>query len=104
MYAVIKTGGKQYKVKAGDVLAVELLGVEDGTSVKFDEVLLVRQDDETTVGQPMVAGAVVHGTVLGLDKGEKLVIFRKKRRKTYEKKNGHRQHYSRVRIDSISIG
>lgn len=104
MYAVIKTGGKQYRVQEGDVLAVELLGVEDGKTVSFEDVLLVRDGDDTTVGQPIVAGAVVRATVLGLEKGEKLVVFRKKRRKTYEKKNGHRQHYSRVRIDSITLG
>ena len=102
MYAVIKTGGKQYRVQAGEILLVERLPVPSGDHV-FDEVLLVGGDAESIrIGAPTVAGASVKATVLGEQQAKKVIVFKKKKRKGYRRKNGHRQVHARVRIDAIN--
>ena len=104
MYAVIKTGGKQYKVAANDVLTVEKLEAEAGAKVSFDQVLLVSNDKgDVTAGTPFVAGAKVLGVVGELDKGKKVRIFKKKRRKQYRRTKGHRSLLTRVRITDIQV-
>lgn len=101
MYAIIATGGKQYKVEEGDVIKVEKLGVEAGESVTFDQVLVV-SDGETKVGTPTVAGASVTATVVAEGKGKKVIVYRYKRKTGYHKKNGHRQPFTQVKIDKIN--
>lgn len=101
MYAILKTGGKQYKVSEGDVIYVEKLGVEDGATVSFDEVLVVGEGDSITVGAPYVSGAVVTGTVEKTGKGKKINIFKMKPKKGYRRRQGHRQPYTKVIIASI---
>ncbi|MDO5410141.1 MAG: 50S ribosomal protein L21 [Lachnospiraceae bacterium] len=100
MYAIIATGGKQYKVSEGDVIRVEKLGVAAGETYEFDQVLAV-SDDQLTVGQPVVEGAKVAATVLGEGKGKKVIVYKYKRKSGYHKKNGHRQAYTEVKIDKI---
>jgi large subunit ribosomal protein L21 len=102
MYAVVTTGGKQYRVEAGTELSVERLAADAGSSVTFDRVLLVGDGDTVTVGTPTVDGASVSGTVLGETRGPKLVIFKFKQKVKYRRTTGHRQHLTRVRIDEIS--
>ncbi len=104
MYAVVTTGGKQYRVEAGGELVIERLPVDTGASVTFDRVLLVGDGDAITVGTPTVEGASVSGTVLGEALGPKLIIFKFKQKATYRRTRGHRQHLVRVRIDEISAG
>lgn len=104
MYAVVTTGGKQYRVEAGSELIVERLAVEPGDSVTFDRVLLVGDGDAVTVGTPTVDGASVSGTVIGEQLGPKLIIFKFKQKVKYRRTTGHRQHLTRVRIDEISSG
>lgn len=101
MYAVIKTGGKQYKVAPNDILTVEKLIAEAGTVVQFDQVLMVGGDGKSTVGAPLVAGAVVTATVLDQTRGDKIIVFKKKRRKNYRRKKGHRQFETVLRIAGI---
>ena len=101
MYAILKTGGKQYKVSEGDVIYVEKLGVEDGATVTFDEVLAVGEGDKLTVGAPYVSGAAVTGTVEKTGKGKKINIFKMKPKKGYRRRQGHRQPYTKVTIASI---
>ncbi|MBB5263783.1 large subunit ribosomal protein L21 [Catenibacillus scindens] len=101
MYAIIATGGKQYKVAEGDVINVEKLGVEAGESVVFDQVLVVSGDD-VKVGNPTVEGASVAATVVGDVKGKKIIVYKYKRKTGYHKKNGHRQAYTRVKIEKIN--
>lgn len=100
MYAIIATGGKQYKVSEGDVIRVEKLGVAAGETYDFDQVLAV-SDDQLTVGTPVVEGAKVSATVLGEGKGKKVIVYKYKRKSGYHKKNGHRQAYTEVKIDKI---
>ena len=100
MYAVIRTGGKQYKVAANDVITIEKLPAEAGAVVQFDEVLMVG-GGKNSVGAPLVAGACVTGTVLDQIKGDKVVVFKKRRRHNYRRKNGHRQLGTVVRIAGI---
>ena len=100
MYAIIATGGKQYKVSEGDVIRVEKLEVADGESYEFDCVLAVN-DGELTVGDPTVKGAVVKATALETGKGKKIIVYKYKRKTGYHKKNGHRQPYTAFKIDSI---
>lgn len=102
MYAVIKTGGKQYRVAKDAVIKVERLDGEVGASVTFPEVLMVGGDNPV-VGTPMVAGASVTATVLEQTRGEKVIIFKKRRRKNYRRRNGHRQHLTVVRIADIAV-
>ncbi len=101
MYAVVRTGGKQVRVSSGQAIRVEKLGGEVGDAVSFDEVLLIGGDGETKVGQPLVSGASVSGKITAQGRGEKLVIFKMKRRKTYRRKQGHRQAYTEVLVDAI---
>ena len=101
MYAVIKTGGKQYKVAPGEKLKVELISADVGAAVVLDQVLMVGDGDSVRLGQPTVAGATVTATVLGHGRGEKLRIFKMRRRKHYQKHQGHRQGYTELKIDGI---
>jgi large subunit ribosomal protein L21 len=101
MYAVIKTGGKQYKVAKDDVIVVEKLAGEAGGTVEFTNVLMVGGAGAAKVGSPTVAGARVKGTVLAQQRGEKVVVFKKRRRKNSRRKNGHRQSQTVVRISDI---
>jgi large subunit ribosomal protein L21 len=101
MYAVIKTGGKQYKVAKNDVIVIEKLTAETGTSVEFTDVLVVGGEGGTRVGAPTVDGARVTGTVLSQQRGEKVIVFKKRRRKNSRRKNGHRQSQTVVRISDI---
>lgn len=101
MYAVIKTGGKQYRVSTGQVIKVESLAAEPGGSISFDEVMAVFDGDSARVGTPFVAGAAVRGTVLGHGRHPKVTIFKMRRRKHFQKHAGHRQNFTEVRIESI---
>ena len=101
MYAVIKTGGKQYRVSAGQSLRVEKLNAEAGTEMVISDVLMVGQGDEVTIGAPLVAGAAVKVTVVSQGRGDKIRIFKMRRRKHYRKSQGHRQSYTEIRVDSI---
>ena len=103
MYAILKTGGKQYKVSEGDVIYVEKLGVEDGATVSFDEVLVVGEGDSITVGAPYVSGAVVTGTVEKTGKGKKLNILTYRPKKGSMVRKGHRQPYTKVEITKIAL-
>jgi large subunit ribosomal protein L21 len=102
MYAVVSTGGKQYRVEAGTELVVERVPGDAGSAITFDRVLLVGDGEAVTVGTPTVEGATVSGTVLGEALGPKLIVFKFKQKIHYRRKNGHRQHLTRVRIDEIS--
>ena len=103
MYAVIETGGKQYRVEPGQTVVVEKLPGNEGESIAFDRVLLVSSGDGANVkiGQPIVSGAKVSGEIVEHGLGEKLVVFKFRRRKNYVRKNGHRQQYTAVKITSI---
>jgi large subunit ribosomal protein L21 len=102
MYAVLSSGGKQYRVEAGSTLELERLTAEPGATITFDRVLLLADGDRVTVGTPLVEGATVSGTVLGEALGPKLVIFKFRQKVKYRRKRGHRQHLTRVRIDAIN--
>ena len=104
MYAVIKSGGKQYRVEAGAKVRVEALAAEVGANVSFDEVLLVGAGDAVKVGAPLVSGALVKATVLSQGRADKVKIFKLRRRKHFTKNQGHRQSYTEVRIDDIVQG
>lgn len=104
MYAVIATGGKQYRVLEGDIIDVEKVPVEEGGQVEFNRVLLVGTDEDTLIGRPLVMQATVKATLLKQMKSKKIIVFKAKRRKHYRRKNGHRQQFSRLRIDSIEMG
>ena len=101
MYAVIKTGGKQYKVAKNDVIVVEKLAAEAGANVEFTDVLVVGGDGGTRIGAPTVDGARVTGTVLSQERADKVIVFKKRRRKNSRRKNGHRQSQTIVRIADI---
>ena len=101
-YAVIETGGKQYRVEKDTVLDVELLGVEEGQTVEFDQVLATSDGSELTIGTPVVESAKVTATVVENFRDKKVVAFKKKRRKGYRKKKGHRQGLTKLKIESIS--
>ena len=104
MYAVIKSGGKQYRVESGAQLRVESLVADVGSAVSFEEVLLVGSGDTVKVGAPLVSGAKVKATVVSHGRGDKVKIFKMRRRKHYQKNQGHRQNYTEVRIDDIVQG
>jgi len=101
MYAIIATGGKQYKVAEGDIINVEKLGVEAGQTVTFDEVLVLN-NGSVQVGNPTVSGASVSATVIGDVKGKKVIVYKYKRKTGYHNKNGHRQSYTKVKIEKIN--
>ena len=100
MYAIIATGGKQYKVAEGEVIRVEKLDVEPGTEYVFEQVLAIG-GEELVIGQPTVEGAVVKATVLDQARAKKVIVYKYKRKTGYHKKNGHRQAYTELKIDSI---
>ena len=102
MYAIIKTGGKQYKVAANDVIKVEKIAAQAGDTVKLEEVLMVAGDGAPKVGAPLVKGASVTAEVLEQAKGDKVIVFKKKRRHNYRRKNGHRQNLTVLRITDIT--
>lgn len=102
MYAVIKTGGKQYRVCAGDKLKIEKLEAEIGSEVTFDQVLMVGDGDDIKVGLPMLAGAMVKATVLNQARGDKIHIFKMRRRKHYQKRQGHRQSFTEIQINAVN--
>ena len=101
MYAVVATGGKQYRVAEGDVLRVEKIDGDVGSQVAFDKVLLVSDGEKVKIGQPEVDGVTVHGEIVDQGKNRKIIVFKYKRRKRYRRKQGHRQPYTAVRIDRI---
>jgi large subunit ribosomal protein L21 len=101
MYAVIKSGGKQYKVSPGDVVRIEKLENEAGSTVEFGEVLALNNDQNLVVGSPLVANARVSGTVVEAGKAKKVLIFKYKRKKQYKVFRGHRQRFTAVKIDAI---
>lgn len=101
MFAVIETGGKQYKVQEGDVLAVEKLNQEEGQKVTFNRVLLVDEEGKTLIGTPHVKNALVKAEIIENFKDKKVIVFKKKRRKQYKKKRGHRQELTRIKIEQI---
>jgi large subunit ribosomal protein L21 len=102
MYAVLKTGGKQYRVEAGATLVVEKLDGEPGSAITFDRVLLVGDGEQVTVGTPTVPGASVSATVLGAELGQKIIVFKFKPKVKYRRRTGHRQRLTLIRIDAIS--
>lgn len=101
MYAIIETGGKQLRIAEGDVIVVEKLPAEPGSEVRFDNVLLVEKDGAVTVGTPTVKGAAALGRVLEQGKGKKILVFRYKAKKNVRRRRGHRQPFTRVRIEKI---
>ena len=103
MYAVVKTGGKQYKVSEGTFFKVEKCPGDVGQEIVFDEVLLVSKDGDLKVGAPTVEGARVRGTIVEQGREKKIIVFKMKRRKGYRRKQGHRQHYTGVKVDSIDV-
>ncbi|MFO7883808.1 MAG: 50S ribosomal protein L21 [Desulfobacteraceae bacterium] len=103
MYAIIKTGGRQYKVQEGETLKVEKLNGSDGTEINFDNVLMCSDGDQVTLGEPTIEDAVVKGHIVEQGKGKKVLVFKYKRRKGYRKTQGHRQLYTAVKIDSIQV-
>ncbi len=102
MYAIIKTGGKQYRVQEGDVLKIEKLPVETGEEVVFDKVLGLSQEEGLEVGRPYLENVEVSGTVLEQGKNKKVVVFKYKPKRRYSKKTGHRQPYTKVKIEKIN--
>jgi large subunit ribosomal protein L21 len=102
MYAIIKTGGKQYMVNEGDVLTVERLEAESGEKVSFDEVLAVGGNGDVKLGNPVLTGANVEATVIENGRAKKVVVFKYKPKKDYRRKQGHRQPFTKVRIDKIN--
>ena len=101
MYAIIKTGGKQYKVSEGDEIIVEKLGVEEGEKVTFEEVLAIVDGEKVKIGQPKVEGAKVTGSVVKNGKGPKIRIFKYKHKTNYRRRMGHRQPFTKVKIEKI---
>jgi len=104
IYAIVETGGKQYKVAAGQTVDVELLSQDVGSSVELNNVLMVADGDKVVTGQPMVKGAKVKATVVEQGKGKKVIVFKYKPKTRYSKKTGHRQQYTRLSIDKIIPG
>lgn len=103
MYAVVETGGKQYRVQEGDIITIEKLNVEAGESVVFDKVLAAGEGADIKVGKPYVEGCSVNASVVENGKGPKVIIFKFKAKKDYRKKQGHRQPYTMVKIESITV-
>ena len=102
MYAVIKTGGKQYRVSSGEKIKVEQLPADIGSQITLDQVLMVADGDKVSIGAPLVAGATVQATVVAHGRGDKVHIFKMRRRKHYRKSGGHRQNYTEIEIGKIS--
>jgi len=104
MFAIIRTGGKQYKVASGDVIAVEKLAGEPGATLELAEVLMVGDRAAISTGTPLVAGATVSAELIEHRRADKIIVFKKKRRQNYRRKNGHRQHQTVLRITEIRAG
>lgn len=102
MFAVVKTGGKQYKVAAGDVVELEKLAGDVGTKLQLPEVLLVNDNGAVKIGSPTIKGAKVEAEIISQERGRKIIVFKKKRRQNYRRKNTHRQDYTVVRITAIA--
>jgi large subunit ribosomal protein L21 len=103
VYAIIETGGKQYKVHEGDVIFVEKLAVDEGAVYTFDKVLAVSQEGKATFGNPLLENASVDAKVLGQGKDKKIIVFKFKAKKNYRKKQGHRQHHTKLQIEKINV-
>jgi large subunit ribosomal protein L21 len=103
MYAVIRSGGKQYRVAPGQTIRLEKVAGDVGSKVQLTDVLLVENDGKVQVGSPLVANAKIEATVLEHDRAKKILVFKKKRKKQYRRTAGHRQDYTAVRIDSITV-
>jgi len=103
VYAIIETGGKQYKVAEGDVIKIEKLNVEAGQEFSFDKVLVLSKDDNVTVGAPYVEGAKVSASVIGDGKAKKVIIYKYKPKKGFHKKKGHRQPFTQLQINNITL-
>ena len=103
MYAIIETGGKQYKVEQGQIINVEKLDVQQGEEINFDKVLLIKNGENIITGSPVIEKAKVVGEVIETGKGKKIIVFKYKRRKNYRRKKGHRQWYSKVKIKEITL-
>lgn len=101
MYAVIETGGKQYRVQEGDVLFVEKLEANEGDTINFDKVLLMSKDGDLVAGKPYVEDAKVEASVLEQGKAKKIIVFKYKAKKSYRKKQGHRQPYTKLKVEKI---
>ena len=101
MYAIVNTGGKQYKVSQGDILRVEKIPGEIGSPVSFDKVLMVSDGENVNIGQPVLDNVEVKGHIMEQGKAKKIIVFKYKRRKRYRRKQGHRQPYTAIKIDSI---
>ena len=101
MYAVVRTGGRQFRVTPGQAVRVEKLDGEVGDKIQLDEVLMLGGEGDSRIGTPLVEGAKVVGTITAQDRGDKIIIFKMKRRKGYRRKAGHRQYYTEVRVDAI---
>lgn len=102
MYAVIKTGGKQYRVTPGEKLKIEQIPADIGSEIVLDQILMVSDGEAVTVGTPLVSGATVKATIVSHGRGDKVQIFKMRRRKHYQKHQGHRQNYTEIRIDGIA--
>ncbi|HEY6236800.1 MAG TPA: 50S ribosomal protein L21 [Candidatus Elarobacter sp.] len=103
MYAIVETGGKQFRVSEGDVIRTDLIETEVGSSVTFDRIVLAADGDDVSIGSPLVSGATVTGTVLRQAKDKKILVFRYKSKKRVRKLNGHRQRFAEIRIDKIAL-
>jgi large subunit ribosomal protein L21 len=103
VYAVIQSGGKQYRVVEGEMVRLEKLEAEAGAQVEFKDILLVKADDKTHIGRPLVEGATVKGVVDGIGKSDKVLVFKYKKKKQYRRTRGHRQQYTDVRIEKIRV-
>ncbi len=103
MYAIIRTGGRQYRAEVGEVFDVERLPYEENDSFEIEDVLLVGDGDNTLIGQPTVEGAKVKVTVISQFRGKKVVVFKYRQRTSYRRKGGHRHHYTRLRVDEIIV-
>ncbi|WP_129630135.1 50S ribosomal protein L21 [Candidatus Oscillochloris fontis] len=101
MYAIIRDRGMQYRVEKGQVINIDLLDVEPGSQIELGEVLLVGNGDTVRVGAPLVSGAMVKAEVLGMKKGEKIIVFRYRNKKRYRRRTGHRQRYTEIKISDI---
>jgi len=103
MYAIIRTGGRQYRVEEGRFLDVEKLPYEEGDEIEIDDILLVGDGDDTVIGQPNVDGATVKATVMKQWRGRKVIVYKYRQRTNYRRRKSHRHHYTRLMIDSISV-
>lgn len=103
MIAIVETGGKQYKVAEGKYVDIELLDFQEGDSVELDKILMIIDGENSKIGQPYIEGAKIKGKILKNDKDKKILVYKMKRKKGYRRKNGHRQPYSRLMVESIVL-